>query len=302
MSSVVRPEPKLRRASVETLLVAITAHAGSGLPKHLQLSSSIVDLVKRGSLWAGDQIPPEQQLSHQLGMSLGTVQKALNRLAIEGWVVREHGRGTFVSYPDRATEDVWFYRYLDHFHFRHPDTGETLPVYSTLIGRRLVEPDDRVRGRLGDDSRGFVEIVRRIEVGQEFSCRSLMYLGATRFAGLLSLPSHAFDNVNLKQIFSERFGAPTVDLFQSVRMAPLSPEDASFLKVESDSWVLVLEIFARTHCERPLSLQRVLIPPTRYSLDVSPPIVGRTRREAERAIPPPGLRQVVAPRPLSESK
>ena len=106
-----------------------------------------------------------------------------------------------------------------------------------------------------------------------FRC-SLMYLGMTRFSGLLSLPSHAFDNVNLNQIFSEEFGAPTLDLFQTVSMASVSPEDADFLKVEPGSWVLVLEIFARTHREQPLSFQRILIPPSRYSLDVSPPVAG----------------------------
>jgi DNA-binding GntR family transcriptional regulator len=205
-------------------------------------------------------------------MSLGTVQKALNRLAIEGWIVREHGRGTFVADPDRTTQDVWFYRYLDHFHFRNPETNEPLPVYSSLITRGIVQSADQVRDRLGNDPRGFVEIVRGIEVGREFSCRSLMYLGATRFGELLSFPPHAFENVNLKQVFAEQFGAPTVDLFQTVRMAPLSSEDADFLKVEPDSWGLVLEIFARTHRERPLSFQRVLIPPSRYPLDLSPPI------------------------------
>ena len=288
MSQAVNVEPKIRRASAETLVAALAGAALRGLPKHLQLSTAIVDLVRSGSLEAGDQIPPEQQLTQYLGMSLGTVQKALNRLAIDGWVVREHGRGTFVSYPDRVTEDVWFYRYLDHFHFRDPDTGEPLPVYSSLIRRRIVESSDPVRTRLGDDARGFVEIVRRIEVGGELGCRSLMYLGMTRFSGLLSLPSHAFDNVNLKQIFSEEFGAPTLDLFQTVSMASIPPEDADFLKVEPGSWVLVLEIFARTHREQPLSFQRVLIPPSRYSLDVSPPVAGGVGRK--RPITPQSFR------------
>jgi GntR family transcriptional regulator len=275
VNSALNHEAKQRRVSVETLLAALAETARSGLPKHLQLSTAIIELVRSGSLEAGDQIPPEQRLSQTLGMSLGTVQKALNRLAIEGWVIREHGRGTFVSNPDRPTEDVWFYRYLDHFRFRDPDGGEPLPVYSTLISRRTVEPGDPVRARLGEDPLGFVEIVRRIEVGQEFSCRSLMYLGATRFSGLLALPSHAFDNVNLKQIFADEFGAPTIDLVQTVRLAPLAVEDADFLNVATGSLALVLEILARTHREQPLSFQRILVPPSRYSLDVFPPLTGR---------------------------
>src|ERR1700738_5373204 len=124
MSQPVNIESKIRRASAETLIAALAGAALRGLPKHLQLSTAIVDLVRSGSLVAGEQIPPEQQLAQNLGMSLCTVQKALKRLAIDVGVVREHERGAFVSYPDRVTEDVWFYRYLDHFHFRDPDTGE----------------------------------------------------------------------------------------------------------------------------------------------------------------------------------
>src|SRR3981081_2848773 len=108
MSQAINVELKIRRASAETLVAALAGAALRGLPKHLQLSTAIVDLVRSGSLEAGDQIPSEQQLTQYLGRSLGTVQKALNRLAIDGWVLREHGRGTFVSYPDRVTEGVWF--------------------------------------------------------------------------------------------------------------------------------------------------------------------------------------------------
>jgi DNA-binding GntR family transcriptional regulator len=84
MSQAINGEPKIRRVSAETLSAALAGATLRGLPKHLQLSTAIVDLVRSGSLEVGDQIPPEQQLSQYLGMSLGTVQKALNRLAIDG--------------------------------------------------------------------------------------------------------------------------------------------------------------------------------------------------------------------------
>jgi DNA-binding GntR family transcriptional regulator len=269
------PDLKLRRVSTETLLTALARSARAGLPKHIQLGNAIIDLVNAGTLTTGDQIPPEQQLCQALGMSLGTVQKTLNRLAIEGWVVREHGRGTFVTDPNRATQDVGFYRYLDHFRFLNPENSEPLPVHSTLISRDLVPSKDPVRIRLGADPKGFVRIVRRIDVGA-FSCRSSMYLAATRFQRLLTLPAHAFENVNLKQIFESQFNAPTTGLVQTVRVESAKSRDAKFLNIRPDSSVLVLEILARTHGEQPLSLQRVIIPPSRYSLDVSQPSVAKT--------------------------
>lgn len=273
MNASVVPDPKIRRVSPETLLRAVRRSAQAGLPKHIQLGNAIIDLISAGTVSAGDQIPPEQQLSQSLGMSLGTVQKTLNRLAIEGWVVREHGRGTFVSDPNRASQDATFHRYLDHFRFLDPENGEPLSVHSTLISRDVVPSKDPVRKWLGSDPKGFVRIVRRIDVGAAFSCRSSMYLAATRFHRLLTLPAHAFENVNLKQIFESQFNAPTTGLVQTVRIESAKSQNARFLRIAPDSCVLVLEILAKTHSEQPLSLQRVIIPPSRYSLDVSQPSV-----------------------------
>jgi GntR family transcriptional regulator len=269
MTSHQPTETKLHRTSAETLLRAVTRSAQTGLPKHIQLGNAIIDLITAGALAPGDQIPPEQQLSQSLGMSLGTVQKTLNRLAIEGWVVREHGRGTFVTDPNRVSQDVSFYRYLDHFRFVDPKDGQPLPVHSTLVSRSLTPSKDPVRKQLGADPTGFVKIVRRIEAVDAFSCRSSMYLAATRFHSLLTLPPHTFENVNLKQIFASQFGAPTTALVQSVRIESANGQDARFLKIKTGSCVLVLEILAQTTGEQPLSLQRVIIPPTAYSLDVS---------------------------------
>jgi GntR family transcriptional regulator len=268
MTSQRASEIKFYRTSAETLLRAVTRSAQTGLPKHIQLGNAIIELINAGALTPGDQ-PPEQLLSQSLGMSLGTVQKTLNRLAIEGWVVREHGRGTFVTDPNRASQDVSFYRYLDHFRFVDPKDGQPLPVHSTLVSRGLMPARDPVRNQLGGDPQGFVKIVRRIDVGGAFSCRSLMYLGATRFRRLLTLPAHAFENVNLKQIFASQFGAPTTALRQSVRIESAKGQDAKFLKIKPGSCVLVLEILAQTDGVQPLTLQRVIIPPSAYGLDVS---------------------------------
>jgi DNA-binding GntR family transcriptional regulator len=145
-----------------------------------------------------------------------------------------------------------------------------------LIIRDLAPSRDPVHKWLGADPKGFVRIVRRIDAGDAFSCRSSMYLGATRFQRLLTFPTHAFENVNLKQIFESQFNAPTTGLVQTVRIESAKSKDAKFLKIRPDSCVLILEILANTHGEQPLSLQRVVIPPTPYSLDVSQPSVAKT--------------------------
>src|SRR6266571_534355 len=52
----------------------------------------------------GDAIPSERRLSAEYGMSRLTVRAALDELVREGYLVRRHGSGTFVSEPKIAQQ------------------------------------------------------------------------------------------------------------------------------------------------------------------------------------------------------
>src|SRR5918997_3954497 len=45
----------------------------------------------------GERLPPEQELSGQLGISRGTLRTALQRLEESGEIVRRQGSGTYVG-------------------------------------------------------------------------------------------------------------------------------------------------------------------------------------------------------------
>src|SRR5438270_7364056 len=178
--------------------------------KHVQLRHSITRLIQSGALQAGGRLPPEQELARAIGISLGTVQKALTALANEGWIVREHGRGTFGQGSGRPIAENWHYRFVD------PETGRLAPVYSRLLERRRTNETGPWAAALGGDREGYVEITRLILVADRLRCWSRMHLGATRFAGLLELPAEIFDDVNLKQVFEQRFDAPTLSATQTL--------------------------------------------------------------------------------------
>ncbi|MFP4027377.1 MAG: GntR family transcriptional regulator [Candidatus Brocadiia bacterium] len=58
--------------------------------------------VSSGQLTPGDQLPTENALAEQYEINRQTVRRALSLLADEGIIVREKGRGTFVTEPDVA--------------------------------------------------------------------------------------------------------------------------------------------------------------------------------------------------------
>jgi GntR family transcriptional regulator len=70
--------------------------------KQAETRDLVLDLVER--LAVGDAIPSERQLSADFGVSRLTVRAALDDLVREGYLVRRHGSGTFVSEPKIAQE------------------------------------------------------------------------------------------------------------------------------------------------------------------------------------------------------
>lgn len=71
----------------------------SPLPLHHQLKQRLLENIESGAWKPDDLIPSEQELQDQFGLSRTTVRQALSDLVHEGLLVRERGRGTFVTPP-----------------------------------------------------------------------------------------------------------------------------------------------------------------------------------------------------------
>jgi DNA-binding GntR family transcriptional regulator len=66
-------------------------------PLYQQIKDLLLAQINRGELSAGDVIPSETRLAAAFQMSRLTVRQALYELRIEGYVIREKGRGTFIA-------------------------------------------------------------------------------------------------------------------------------------------------------------------------------------------------------------
>ena len=159
---------------------------------------------------------------------------------------------------------------LWHYRFREPQSDQLLPVYPRLLKRRHVAADERVRRALGEDPLGFIEIERLVDIAGKLACYSELYLPAGRFSRILDVPTATIESVNLKKLFAEEFGAPTVSVEQTIRAGVLEPDVARLLNLPKRASGMVLEATAFTHGRAPFSFQRIHIPPSDCSLDVSP--------------------------------
>jgi GntR family transcriptional regulator len=75
-------------------------------PLYLQVRDALVQRIVVGHWKPGAPLPNEGQLAQQLGISIGTVRKALDVMEAERIVTRRQGRGTFVN--DYAAAETTF--------------------------------------------------------------------------------------------------------------------------------------------------------------------------------------------------
>lgn len=69
----------------------------NAVPKYYQLADILREKIDQGDWQPRSPIPSERQLESLYGISRTTIREAIDSLVRQGYLYREHGRGTFVS-------------------------------------------------------------------------------------------------------------------------------------------------------------------------------------------------------------
>jgi len=231
-----------------------------GVPKHVRLRNAVLAAIRKGHLKAGDQLPPEQELSRAVGLSLGTVQRALSNLASERAVVREQGRGTFIS-RTMAPDDLWQFRFVGAY-------GDVpLPVSLVLLDRQIVTDRGPWLDVLGHDERGYCLLRRLIVVNQDYRCISHFYVRVSRFPKIMKISGSKLTG-NLKRILADEFDTVTHTIEQFAMAGRINDEDRSLLEVDADAPCMMINAIGRTFNREAITFQSVWMPAGKYYLEL----------------------------------
>ena len=221
-------------------------------PKYLVLRQSIMEMVDNGELRKGVKLPAEQHLTEMSGFSLGTVQKALNRLADDGYLLRRQGHGTFITDAEKRLRDPL------HLRFVGDDGQSILPVFSSVISIDVTNDQGPWTEYFGTATEGLVRIKRVMEVNSEFRCLNHCYGSLKAFGPLLR--HKRLNGVNLKKFIASRTGIETRKTTNLVKAGRLSDEATHTLDLKKGSIGLVLESRGQTRQGKPIYYQLTEIP------------------------------------------
>jgi DNA-binding GntR family transcriptional regulator len=208
-----------------------------------RVCEAIVRRIESGALRERDRLPSEAQLASQLRVSVGTVQKSLDRLSHLGLITREHGRGTFVSGSRAGVADVSYLRFRDA-------QGNDLPNFIHLRSVRRMKRKGPWSDFLGPEA-AYMRIERRISAGGELELHSEFWLREAEFAGLAGADRFALEK-NLRVLLGQRLSLPTLRLDQWLRFERLPERVAQELGLEQEEPGFVMEMRGYTVRDRPL--------------------------------------------------
>jgi GntR family transcriptional regulator len=203
-------------------------------PLYLQVRDALLDRIKDGRWKPGASLPSEIDLYRQLGVSLGTLRKALSVLESEQLIIREPGRGTFVR--DHQAGQA-----LGRF---NPIRGaDGAPVRGQVKSRKvkLGAPTPAERTALRMKSGEQVVRIHRIRVhdARPFAFEQIA-LAERRFPGLAGQSEFPDE---LEELAQDR-GVIVARAEAKVRLVPASADAAEALSLAERAPVLSVERLA----------------------------------------------------------
>jgi GntR family transcriptional regulator len=209
-------------------------------PLYRQVREMLVKRIADGVWRAGQLLPSEPEIAADLGVSQGTVRKALDELTSEHIVVRRQGRGTYVALPDDA-------RILCKFFRLTPDEGERCFPSSEILGIASTI-DEGASERLEIPAREPVLTLTRLRLLDGARIFERIYLRASTFAGLdrREIPN------NLYNFYSREFGITIGRAREHLKAIAASRTQAEHLAANVGDPLLQIDRLAFSLDDRPV--------------------------------------------------
>lgn len=219
-------------------------------PLYRQVQEILLQRIASGGWQPGALLPAEPKLGQELGVSPGTVRKALDELAALNLVVRQQGRGTFVAAQTPDSTLFHFFRLIDQ-------EGRRVMPSSRELGREQGPATQEERQRLALRGRARVTRVRRLRQAGDGAIIEQIVVPSALFANLYSHPGDLPNT--LYDLYQKRYGKTVRRASETLQAVVLNPEDAHLLQLEPGAPVLEIDRIAYSFDDLPIEWRRSLV-------------------------------------------
>ncbi len=207
------------------------------LPLYRQVYDRLVKRITDGDWRPSEALPSEYALANELGVSQGTVRKALNEMEAEKLVERRQGKGTFVK---EHTDEASIFRF---FRLTRLDGARLTPESEVeSINRRLANKQEK--SVLGLEQKEHVIEIHRIRLVDHSPCViETIILPQALFPDFDRLESLS---ESLYPLYQRKFGIHIVEVEEQLQAVAATKEDAKRLKIPDGTPLLRVDRVALT--------------------------------------------------------
>ncbi|MFM9974534.1 MAG: GntR family transcriptional regulator [Beijerinckiaceae bacterium] len=211
-------------------------------PLYQQVREKLTRRIAEGSWRGGEIVPSEMQIAAELGVSQGTVRKALDEMTTAKLLLRKQGIGTFVATHDEA-------RILFQFFKLMPDSGEQVFPESVVLSVETGAADEVAAERLAlFKGEPVIRICRVRSIGTRKAISETIIVPLALFDGLqdAKIPN------NLYQLYADRYGVRVAGGRETLKAVAASAKDSVVLGIKQGTPLLVIDRVAIALDGRPV--------------------------------------------------
>ena len=230
-------------------------------PLYVQVRDQLVRRLIDGEWQPGQHIPSEIELAREIGVSQGTIRKALDAMTAENLLIRRQGRGTFVARPEESRILFQFFRLV-------PDDGKPSFPDSAILDRRLAGATVEEAQALALAPASPVWRIERVRTlaGAPLLVETIT-LSDARFPGfgeLAAIPNNVYG------LYSERWGITIGRASERLKAVAATPADATALGCAPGTPLLSVTRIALDLENKPVELRvsRCLTEAVHYSSEL----------------------------------
>ena len=228
------------------------APEAAGMPLYRVVKRSLLSAIESGGCAPGETLPSESEIAAAMGVSIGTLRRAVDELAAEHILVRRQGRGTFVA--THSTDRFLF----QFFHVERSDGLREAPAVE-LVSFERVKLDEAVAERLG---------LRAGEPAFQVENR-LALQGRAVMLDRLTLPAGLFKGLTEKrlrerpstlyQLYQSEFGITVIRALERARATAADRRVSRLLGLAAGLPVMQVHRIALTFGDKPVEHRESII-------------------------------------------